>query len=80
MSEKILVGKWEREAGHITKRELQMLEMASLGHNNVSIAKALSLSVGTVDQTIAHARESLGAKTTAHAVRLAMEAKLWESK
>lgn len=64
----------ERETGPLTDKQLDVLRSMSLGETNREIAQALGVSVKTVETHRAYALKKLGAKTTAHAIRLAFEA------
>ena len=56
----------------LTKRELDMLDLFGFGYGRKEIAKTAHLSMHTVADHLNHARVKLGAKSTAHALRLAI--------
>ena len=61
------------EADPLTDREREVLRLLALGHTNQEIAKALFLSVRTVETHRAHIMQKLRLSTRAELVRHAME-------
>lgn len=61
------------EADPLTEREREVLRLLALGHTNQEIAKALFLSVRTVETHRAHIMQKLRLSTRAELVRYAME-------
>lgn len=59
-------------AGQLTRRELEVLRMMSLGRRSPQIADRLGLSLHTVRNHIRHIRRKLGATTQLEAVLTAM--------
>jgi len=57
----------------LSKREKEVLNLASLGGTSKSIGKELSISPKTVEVHIYSLRKKLGAKNIQHAVRLGIE-------
>jgi two-component system response regulator NreC len=66
------------EADPLTDREREVLRLLALGHTNQEIAKALFLSVRTVETHRAHVMQKLGLSTRAELVRYAIEQGLLE--
>lgn len=65
---------YRRELGSaLTPRELEVLSLHADGHTGVQVAQQLHVSYQTVKSHAKHARERLGATTTAQAVRMAIE-------
>ena len=54
----------------MTSRQLQVLRLFAMGRTSIEIAAELGISVSTVEAHLSGARESLGAKNSAHAVYL----------
>ena len=61
------------ESDPLTDREREVLRMLALGHTNQEIAKALFLSVRTVETHRAHIMQKLRLSTRAELVRHAMD-------
>lgn len=57
----------------LSKREKEVLALVSNGDTSKVIASKLFISARTVDKHIEHAKNKLGAKNSAHAVRLGIE-------
>jgi DNA-binding CsgD family transcriptional regulator len=62
----------------LSKRELDILDLYGFGYSRAEIGKTTHLSVHTVADHLNHARVKLGAKSTAHALRLAIRQGLIE--
>lgn len=58
------------------KKPMQALHWASQGYSHKEIAEKMSISNKTVNDHLRSARETLGAKSTGHAIRLAIEQSL----
>jgi DNA-binding CsgD family transcriptional regulator len=52
----------------LSKREVQCIFLASLGHTNRAIGTALGITVNTVIAHLAHARDKLKAENKTHTV------------
>lgn len=58
---------------HLSERELQVLELISLGHSSREIAQNLYLSIETIKTHRAKIMKKFNARNVAHIVRLALE-------
>lgn len=56
----------------ITERQLQVLRLFANGYTSIDIASELSIAVRTVEEHLKGCRRTLEAKTSAHAVAIAM--------
>lgn len=63
----------ESEVG-LSPREVEVLQLAALGHSYGEIAHALVISRHTVDRYLIRVRRKLGARNTTHAAALALTA------
>jgi DNA-binding NarL/FixJ family response regulator len=61
-----------QKANHLTARQLQILNMLSLGCTRSEIAAAMQISYGTVDRQLDVIFEVLGADNALHAVATAL--------
>lgn len=59
--------------GHLTDRELEVLELMGQGRTTVQIAKQLHISASTVETHRVHLKEKLHAKNVAELMRVAVE-------
>jgi DNA-binding NarL/FixJ family response regulator len=66
------------ERGGLTRRELQVLRMVSVGHTNREVARELFLSTRTVDMHVRNILTKLGARSRTEATRRASELGLLE--
>jgi DNA-binding CsgD family transcriptional regulator len=66
------------ERGGLTRRELQVLRMVSVGHTNREVARELFLSTRTVDMHVRNILTKLGARSRTDATRRASELGLLE--
>jgi two-component system, NarL family, response regulator NreC len=57
----------------LTEREVEVLRLIALGHTNAEIARALFLSVRTIESHRAHIQQKLGRSTRAELVRYALD-------
>lgn len=64
-----------RHESGLSQRQLQILQMIAAGETGVSVAKKLFRSVKTVDSHLVAVRETLGVRTTTHAVAHAIRMK-----
>jgi len=62
----------------LSKRELDVLDLFGFGYGRTEIGKTMHISMHTVADHLGHARLKLGAKSTAHALRLAIRQGLIE--
>ncbi len=63
----------------LTARQLRVLDLVSLGQSQRQIARKLGMSETNVNVDLRRARIKLGAITTAHAVRIVVEAGMLRS-
>lgn len=57
----------KHESG-LSQRQLQILQMVANGETGVSVARKLFRSIKTIDTHLVAVRETLGVRTTTHAV------------
>ena len=68
----------DREAGTLTARELEVLQLLAFGHTNKEIASGLSISTDTVKTHLEHVFDKLGASDRTAAVAEALRRHLIE--
>lgn len=57
-------------AGHLTKREREVMQLMADGHRDPQIAAQLQIALGTVRAHIRQVRKKLGVKNRTHAVAI----------
>ncbi len=60
----------------VSPREIEILQLLSLGKNGKEMAKELYISLNTIKSHRKNLLEKLEAKNTAHLIRIALESKL----
>ncbi len=63
----------ERDLGELTEKEKQTLRLLAGGHDAKSAARALDLSVHTINERLRHARRKLDVTSSREAARLLLE-------